>query len=326
MKITVCVDVLGSEEGVSTTLEGCASALKNDPELSLLLAGPEDACKEFIEEYPERAACVPCTEYIAMDEHPATAVRTKKNSSIVLGCKAVKEGRADAFFSPGSTGACMTASTLIIGRIKGIDRPALAMPIPGAGSPTVLMDIGANADCKPEYLVQFAKMGTIYSQIVVGAKNPSVALLNIGEEETKGSAFAQETYALMKENLSNFAGNAEGRDIMASKYDVIVTDGFTGNIVLKTVEGTAKMISSEVKNLFLANIRSKVAAVSMHKLLRSFKKKFSVEEYGGAILLGTKKVTVIGHGSSTARAVQRGIEVAAKAAREDMPGRIAELV
>ena len=242
-----------------------------------------------------------------MAEHPARAVRSKKDSSVVVGCRLVKEGRAQGFFSAGSTGACLAAATLVTGRIKGVSRPALATVLPSPTHPVVLCDVGANADCKPEYLVQFAQMATVYTEKVLGVPNPKVGLLNIGEEETKGSAFAQETHALLKEQVPNFAGNAEGRDVLAGTFDIVVTDGFTGNVCLKTVEGTAKMLFGELKGIMYKNLATKLGALAMKGGLTDLKRKVDPDAFGGAPLLGVKGACIVGHGSSNARAIKNGI-------------------
>jgi len=234
--VSIAVDALGGDAGPSVVLPGVAAALAHDACLEVLLCGPAGVVEPFAGEH-DRCTPVVCTEEIGMGEHPATAVRKKKDSTIVVGCRLVREGLAQGFFSAGSTGACLAAGTLVIGRIKGIARPALCTVIPSPLKPAVMCDVGANADCKPEYLVQFAQMASIYSEHVLDRPNPSVALLNIGSEEAKGSAFAQECYALLKEKVPNFAGNGEGNDILTGAFDVIVTDGFTGNVCIKTIEG-----------------------------------------------------------------------------------------
>ena len=244
----------------------------------------------------------------------------------MVGCRLVKEGQADGFFSAGSTGACLAAGTLVIGRIKGIARPALATLVPSPAAPVVLCDVGANADCKPEYLVQFAKMASIYARKVVGVANPRVALLNIGEEEEKGSSFAQEAHALLKEGLENFAGNAEGRDVLAGTYDVVVCDGFTGNVCLKTIEGTAKVLFGELKGIMTSSLPSKLAALVLKGGLKDLKKRVDPDEAGGAPLLGCKGACIVGHGSSNARAIKNGVLASAAYVRSGVSEDIAAAV
>ena len=246
--VTIADDAMGGDNAPSVVLDGVAAALAEDENLQVVLVGPADVVEPFASTHNRCTAAV-ATEVIGMAEHPAEAVRKKKDSSIVIGCKLVKEGKAQGFFSAGSTGACLAGATLGIGRIKGVSRPCLCSVIPSPVAPVVMADIGANADCKPEYLAQFAQMASIYAEKIVGIKSPKCALLNIGEEDTKGSQFAQAAFAQLKEKVPNFVGNCEGRDIIAANYDVIVTDGFTGNVVLKTIEGTSKTLFKSVTGL-----------------------------------------------------------------------------
>ena len=239
--VTIAVDVMGGDRGPAVVLRGALQALEADPDLRLTLVGPAEEVEPFAAAH-DRATAQVATEVIEMGEHPAGAVRAKKDSSIVVGCRLVKEGAADGFFSAGSTGACLAAATLVVGRIKGVKRPALGQVIPAWARPTLLIDVGANADCKPEYLVQFAQMGEVYMNAIMGVEHPKVGLLNIGEEDTKGDLFAQEAHRLLTEAVPAFAGNCEGGDLMAGDFDVVVTDGFTGNVCLKTIEGTAKTL------------------------------------------------------------------------------------
>lgn len=259
-----------------------------------------------------------------MAEHPANAVRKKKDSSIVVGCRLVKEGAAQGFFSAGSTGACLAAGTLVMGRIKGIARPALATLVPSPAAPVVLCDVGANADCKPEYLVQFANMASIYAREVVRIDNPRVGLLNIGEEEEKGSAFAQQAHQLLKENVANFAGNAEGRDVMAGMFDVIVCDGFTGNVCLKTIEGTAKVLFKELKGIMMGSATAKLAALALKGGMKDLAARVDPDEAGGAPLLGVKGACIVGHGSSGARAIANGVLSSARYVRSGVSELIAQ--
>ena len=261
-----------------------------------------------------------------MGEHPANAVRKKKDSSIVVGCRLVREGRAQGFFSAGSTGACMSAATLVMGRIPGVKRPCIASVIPSPVAKTILCDMGANADCKPEYLLQFAKMAQVYARTALGIANPSVGLLNIGEEETKGSQFAQDCHKLLKEQLPGFAGNAEGKDIALGGFDVIVTDGFTGNVALKTYEGVGKALLGALKESLMGSLKTKVGALLIKPALKELMSKVSADEYGGAQLLGVKGVCLIGHGNSDAHAVCSGVLATAAAIRMGMPAKLAAAI
>ncbi len=323
--VTIVVDALGGDHAPEVVLEGVDAALAADQALTVVLTGPADVVEPFAAARA-RVRAVPTTEFIDMAEHPASAVRTKKDSSIVVGCRLVKDGEAAGFFSAGSTGACMAAATLVMGRIPGVSRPAIATVIPASERPSVLLDVGANADVKAENLVQFALMGRAYAQVVLGTPEPSVGLLNIGEEATKGSMLAQEAHALMAEAVPGFSGNVEGRDIPAGTTDVIVTDGFTGNVALKLLEGLAQTLLTQVKDAMTSTpIRSAAAAV-LKKPLLELKERINPDVYGGAPLLGVRGVCIIGHGSSNARAVAAGISVAARAARGGLTSRIAEAV
>jgi len=261
-----------------------------------------------------------------MDEHPANAVRSKKDSSIVVGAQLVRDGEADAFFSAGSTGACMAAATLVMGRIKGVSRPAIATVLPTTGAPCVLLDVGANADCKPENLLQFAEMGEAYASVVLGVASPRVALLNIGEEPTKGSMLAQEAHALLAERLGSFVGNVEGRGVLAGVADVIVTDGFTGNVALKLLEGTSAVLLGQVKDAMTSSTVRKLAAAVLKPALVDMKKRLDPDTYGGAPLLGVNGVCIIGHGSSGPKAVENAIRVAVQAVEGGLTARIAAAV
>ena len=260
-----------------------------------------------------------------MGDHPATAVRSKK-SSIVVGARLVWDDRAQGFFSAGSTGAAMAAATLIMGRIKGVQRPAIATALPTVGPPVVLLDVGANADCRPEHLLQFAYMGAAYASTVLGRLNPSVALLNIGEEPTKGSQLALEAHELIAESVPAFVGNIEGRAILDGKVDVIVTDGFTGNVALKLLEGSSRVLLGQVRDAMTSSGWRKLLAAGLKPSLGRLRDRLDPDQYGGAPLLGVNGVCIIGHGSSNATAVANALRVAAQAARGDLTGQIREAV
>ena len=231
--VTVAVDAVGGDFAPGCILEGVSLALAANPTVRVILTGPAGVIEPFAASSMGRVEPVVTTQTIEMGEHPAGAVRAKQDSSIVVGARLVRDGRADAFFSAGNTGACMAAATLVMGRIKSVSRPAIATVLPTVGVPCVLLDVGANADCKPENLLQFAEMGEAYASVVLGVEHPRVALLNIGEEPAKGSILAQEAHALLAEKVAAFIGNIEGRDVMSGAADVIVNDGFTGNVALK---------------------------------------------------------------------------------------------
>lgn len=323
--ITIAVDALGGDFGPSVVLPGVEAALAQQGDIRVLLCGPEDVVVPFAQDH-DRCEAVPCTQEIEMGEHPANAVRRKKDSSIVVGCRLVKEGKAQGFFSAGSTGACLAAGTLVAGRIKGVSRPALGTVLPSPVKPVVMCDVGANADCRPEYLLQFAKMATIYARQILGVKDPAVGLLNIGSEETKGSQFAQETYKLLEAELPNFKGNCEGCDVLAGEFDVVVTDGFTGNVCLKTIEGTSKMLFRELKGVFKRNALTGLAALAVKGGLSQLKDSVSADTYGGAPLLGVRGACLVGHGSSNETAIKNGILMAAKIVRTGVSDLIAESI
>lgn len=321
-EVKVVVDAMGGDDAPGVVLEGVGQAVAQDPSLTVILTGPEDVIVPFAAQHGNVIAH-PTTEVIGMGEHPAEAVRRKKDSSIVVGCRLVKDGEAGGFFSAGSTGACMSAATLVIGRIKDVKRPAIATVLPSPVAKVVFADMGANADCKPEYLVQFARMARVYAQVTLGIDNPSVGLLNIGEEETKGSEFAQECHRLMKEHVPNFRGNAEGRALALGGFDVIVTDGFTGNVALKVYEGVGMALLAGLKETIYSTTKSKIGGLLIKDALSKFKDELSADKYGGAQLLGCKGVCLIGHGSSNAQAICSGVLATADAIRQDMPGRLA---
>lgn len=321
---TIAVDAMGGDDAPQVVLEGVSSALSADQELEVLLVGPSEVVGTLAT--VERCTPVVASEVIGMSEHAAGAVRAKKDSSIVVGSRLVREGRADGFFSAGNTGACMAAATLVTGRIGGVLRPALATIIPSGASPTVLLDVGANADVKPEMLLQFGHMGAAYARVMLGVESPRVGLLNIGEEPTKGSQLAQEAYGLLTRGMPGFVGNVEGRDVSAGVVDVIVTDGFTGNVTLKVLEGLSRVLLGEVKAALTSSTLNKVAAVVLQPSLMTLKERLDPEVYGGAPLLGIDGVCMIGHGSSGARGISSGIAATARAVRGRLTATIADAI
>jgi len=319
--ITIAVDAMGGDFAPRAVLEGVSAALAADPSLRVLLVGSAEAVEPFAM-VNDHCEAVATSQVIEMGEHPAAAVRGKKDSSIVVGCRLVKEGRADGFFSAGSTGAAMAAATLVIGRIKGVQRPAIATVLPTAGAPCVLLDVGANADCKPEHLAQFAAMGAAYATAALGIRAPRVGLLNIGEEPGKGSQLAQDAYDLMV-GTPGFVGNVEGRDIPAGTVDVIVTDGFTGNVVLKLMEGMSKHLLGEFKTALMSSPVNKVAAAVLKPSLGALRDKLDPDLHGAAPLLGVDGLALIGHGSSSPRAIASALRVGAVAVRAGLVDSIA---
>jgi glycerol-3-phosphate acyltransferase PlsX len=324
--VSIAVDVMGGDNAPDEILAGVVRAIADDKGISVLLTGEAAVVRPFSAQHAGRVRAIPTTEVIEMGEHPATAVRSKKDSSIVVGTRLVRDGEAAAFFSAGSTGAAMAAATLVMGRIKGVQRPAIAAALPTVGAPVVFLDVGANADCRPEHLLQFAHMGAAYATTVFGRGNPAVALLNIGEEPTKGSQLALEAHELMTENVPGFVGNIEGRAILDGKVDVIVTDGFTGNVALKLLEGSSRVLLSQVKAAMTATAWRRILAAGLRTSLVQLRDRLDPDMYGGAPLLGVNGVCIIGHGSSGAVAVENALKVAAQAARGNLTGQIADAV
>ncbi len=321
--VTVSVDAMGGDNAPNVVIEGTRLALEADPDLRVLLCGAEEAIAPLCQD-TDRCIAVPTTQVISMAEHPAEAVRKKKDSSIVRGCTLVREGEAQGFFSAGSTGACLTAATLIMGRAKGVKRPALGVIIPAYDRPVFFVDVGANADCKADYLAQFAQMGSIYMQSVLGVDAPRVGLLNIGEEDTKGSSFALEAYAALKAHVPGFAGNCEGGDLVAGAFDVVVTDGFTGNVCLKTIEGTSKLIFKHLKGALTSSLSAKMGALLVKGSLSELKAELDPDRYGGSPLLGVKGTCIVGHGSSNPQAIKNGILAGCAQVREGVSQKVAE--
>ena len=321
---TICVDVMGADKEPAVLLEGVAAALADDPELEVLVAGAADVVEPFAASH-ERARALVTTEVIAMDEHPAQAVRKKKDASIVRAAAAVHAGEADGLFSAGSTGAVLTAATFGVGRIKGVKRPALSLPFPGiSGKKTVFLDMGANADVKPDVIVQFAHMGRAYARAILGVDDPRVGLLCNGSEDTKGSEMALAYHEALAAGDCGFAGNAEGTDLLAGTFDVIVADGFTGNVALKSIEGTGKFVIKRLKAAMEASLANKIGMALLAGSLKSLAAEMSGDEYGGAILLGLRAPVVKGHGATSAQAVRKGTLAAAAAARAGLCEKIAD--
>jgi glycerol-3-phosphate acyltransferase PlsX len=272
-------------------------------------------------------AVLPASEVVEMHEDPARAVRAKKDSSLIRSAEAVRDGKASAMFSAGNTGATMASALFRMGRIKGVARPAIAtiIPVPGA-KPTVLLDAGANAECSAGWLVQFAQMGSVFARVQLGIDRPRVGLLSIGEEPGKGNPLAKETHALLSEGTAgpdvNFIGNVEGRDVMSDSVDVVVTDGFTGNVVLKTLEGAMKFTFGAVLGALRSDSVPKDAADALLANLLPLAAELDPDTYGGAVLLGVDGVCIIGHGSSSARAVVNAVAVARRAVADDLVGQL----
>jgi glycerol-3-phosphate acyltransferase PlsX len=317
----IAVDAMGGDFAPDAVLQGVSAALAADPSLKVLLVGAVEIVEPFASGR-DRCDAVVTTQVVEMGEHPSAAVRGKPDSSIVAGCRLVRDGRADAFFSAGNTGATMAAATLVIGRIKGVLRPAIATVLPTAGAPCILLDAGANADARPEHLAQFATMGAAYAKAALGIVEPRVGLLNIGSEPAKGSQLAQDTYALLQ-GMPGFVGNVEGNDIPAGTVDVVVTDGFTGNVALKLMEGMSKHLLGEFKSAMMSSPVNKVAAAVLGPSLSTLRDKLDPDVHGAAPLLGIDGLALIGHGSSSPKAIASALRVGAVAVRAGLVGSIA---
>lgn len=310
----IIIDAMGGDNAPGAQIDGAVRAV-NKLGVDIVFVGREEVIREELKkyEYPEdKVSVVNADEVITNHEEPAKAVRSKKNSSIVVAAGMLKNGEADALLACGNTGAILAAGLLIVGRIKGILRPALATTLPTAKGPKLLIDAGANTNCKAENLVQFGIMGSIYMKNVIGIDNPTVGLISNGEEEGKGDELTKSAYPVMKEAPFNFIGNIEGRDVMEGNSDVMVCDGFVGNVVLKTVEGMGHVMGNLVKEMFMKNILTKLGGLFALKGVKQLKKTMDYRSYGGAPLLGTKKPVIKGHGSSDAKAVYNAVVQAKK--------------
>jgi glycerol-3-phosphate acyltransferase PlsX len=284
------------------------------------LIGPEAELRDLLDEHLENEdlpiVIHNATERIGMEEKAAHAVRTKKDSSMRVGLKLVREGKAAGFVTAGNTGAAMATAKMVLGALPGVDRPALATPMPSStGNPCVLLDVGANVDCKPHNLEQFAVMGEIYARTVLKIAEPRVGLLSIGEEESKGNELTREAFPLLKALPLNFIGNVEGRDIFNGRADVIVCDGFVGNVALKTSEGIGRFVRDALRESLNRTVTAQVGALLSRRAFNDFRRRLDYTEYGGAPLLGVRGVCIIGHGSSNEKAIYNGIRVAYESAK-----------
>lgn len=309
-KTIIALDCMGGDNAPGKIVKGAVLAANENKDMLIKLVGREDDIKKELEKYPssDKLEIVDAKEVIETGEPPVAAIRKKKDSSLVKCMYMVKKGEADAMVSAGSTGANLVGGHVIIGRIKGVERPPLAPLIPTKTGFSLLIDCGANVDARPSHLLQFAKMGSVYMENVVGIKNPKVALVNIGAEEEKGNALVKETYPLLKEMEGiNFIGNIEARDIPNGDADVIVCDAFVGNVILKLYEGVASVLIDKIKGSMMNSIKTKIGALLIKKDLKKTLKGFSLEEHGGAPLLGLNGLLVKTHGSSKAIEIKNSI-------------------
>lgn len=324
--LPIAVDAMGGDNAPSAIVTGARRAYEERGIPVVLVGRPEEIGDTG--DIPVIAA----SEVIAMDADPGSSVRTMKDSSLVRAAEAVRDGQASAMVSAGNTGATMASALLRTGRIKGVSRPAIATAIPGpVGPPTVLLDAGANAECRAEWLVQFAQMGAVFARARFDIESPRIALLSIGEEAGKGSPLVKEAWGLLDEvdwasHGAEFVGNVEGRDLMGTEADVVVTDGFTGNVALKTLEGCAKNIISSLLEAFESTPEAKAASEQLLPALLPLYQRFNADSYGGAMLLGTKGPCIISHGSSSDEAMVNAISVANEMVNSDLVGKIAAAV
>lgn len=305
----IVIDAMGGDHAPQSVVEGAMLAIESLDQIeTITLVGDQDKIKPFLTN-DHKISIIHTTEVISGDDEPVRAVRRKKNASLVLMAQEVKEGRADACLSAGNTGALMSAGLFQVGRIKGIERPALSPTLPTIdGKGFVFLDVGANVDAKPKQLLQYGIMGSIYSEKVRGINKPRVGLLNVGTEAGKGNELTRQAYELLSEAPINFIGNVEARDLFDGVADVVVTDGYSGNIALKTIEGTAGMMFSLLKETFMSSLKTKLAAVVLKKDLKQLKNKLDYSEYGGAGLFGLAAPVIKAHGSSSGRAIYNAIK------------------
>ncbi|HEY4839602.1 MAG TPA: phosphate acyltransferase PlsX [Candidatus Acidoferrales bacterium] len=325
--ITIALDAMGSDSAPRPEVEGAILASR-EFEVRVLLIGQPPALKTELARHSKRGAdieIVPASEVITMGDAPLQAYRKKKDSSMHVAARLVKSGEAAAMVTAGNTGAAMATARFLLGMLPSVDRPALAAPFPTArGGTSVLLDVGANVDSRPAHLVQFAVMGENYYRTIFGTKKPRIGLLSIGEEESKGNELVRETFARLKKTPLNFVGNVEGKEIFAGDVDVIVCDGFIGNVALKISEGVAQHIGGMLKKALNSTLSAQVGAMFSRSAFQEFKRQIDYSEYGGAPLLGVRGVTVIGHGRSNANAVKNAIRVATELVRSKVGEKIEE--
>jgi glycerol-3-phosphate acyltransferase PlsX len=310
----VAVDAMGGDRGPEAVVEGARAARADGIESVIFGAAELDV---------EELELVPTTQVVGMDERPADAFRTKTDSSLVRAVRAVADGEADAVVSPGNTGAILAAGLVHLRRVPGVRRPAIAVPIPARRGPSVLIDAGANADCRAEHLLQFATMGTVFAEEILGVARPQVRLLSIGEEPEKGNQLALEAHGLLAASDLDFRGNAEGRDVLEGAADVLVTDGFTGNVALKAVEGTIRTLLDSLREEITATTAGTLGGLLIRPAARRLRARLDPDTYGGAYLLGLRGLVVIAHGNSSATAIANAIRLAARGVEHDVVGRLA---
>jgi glycerol-3-phosphate acyltransferase PlsX len=312
--IRVAVDAMGGDRGPEAVVQGALAARADGIEPVIFGSAALDA---------GGLEHVPTTQVVGMDEKPADAFRTKEDSSLVRAVKAVADGEADAVVSPGNTGAILATGLVLLRRVNGVRRPAIAVPIPARNGPSVLIDAGANADCRAEHLLQFATMGAVFAEEILGIAGPHVRLLSIGEEPEKGNRLALEAHQLLAASDLDFRGNTEGRDLLEGAADVVVTDGFTGNVALKTVEGTIRTLLDSLRKEITATKLGTLGGLLIRPASRRLRARLDPDTYGGAYLLGLRGLVVIAHGNSSPAAIANAIRLAARGVDHDVVGRVA---
>jgi phosphate acyltransferase len=322
--VRIAVDAMGGDHGPGEVVPGAVAYAAAHPADTILLVGREVAIRDVARTLPANVRIVPAADVIEMDEHPALALREKKDASILVACELVKRGEADAVVTAGHTGAGMAAAVLRIGRLPRVDRPALAVQMIRSGTPFVLLDIGANPDSSAENLAQYARMGAIFAERVLGIARPRVALLSIGEEKGKGDLRIQRATELLDATDLRFVGNVEGKDLVADMADVVVTDAVTGNVVIKFFEGLSTFIFDLWRSELSGGLRGRLAYLLLRPGIGRIREIFDYERAGGSPLLGVKGVVIITHGRARRRMIGFALDVAARAARERVPERIAE--
>ena len=316
----IAVDAMGGDHAPQQVVLGAAQAAE-EYGIDISLVGLPSIVQPLLDNYP-RLRLVPCTQVIAMDDHPAQAVRSKPDSSMSVCARMVKEGRADGWTSAGNSGAIMAAALFIQGRIKGVERPALGSIVPTQNGFAYFLDVGANVDSKPEYMVQFAIMGSVYAREMMGRKQPRVALLSNGEEEGKGDERVRETAKRLAATLPGFSGNVEPKDIFAAKADVVVADGFVGNVAIKMAEATADFLFRSLRDEIPKTFTGKLGGLLIRPGVRQIRSRIDWREFGGAPLLGIDGVAVVAHGRSDARAIKNAIRVTREAIEHHLVGKI----
>ena len=327
MTVSISVDAMGGDFGPKITVPASLNFLKSHPDASITLVGNESTIKKFLKkpiESLDRLSIIHTTQFVTMDESPQSALKNKKSSSMRLAINLVKEGIADAIVSAGNTGALMATGRFVLRMLPGIDRPAIASFLPNQKGTSCMLDLGANADCTSHHLTQFAIMGSILSSVILKKKKPSVGLLNIGSESIKGNEVTKETYELLKKSHLNFYGNVEGNDIFKGTTDVVVCDGFVGNISLKTTEGLAKMFADFLGQEFKKNIGTRFLALFALPVLKAFKKRFDPRRYNGAAFLGINGIVVKSHGSADAFSFEHALMTAYEEANSKMIAKISK--